>query len=185
MARKVTVNLFDDKRAKTTGIPIEVVARELRLWPAILNRPEELRRKFVHWLDRAKYDLATVWEWEYKTYRVFKHGYLIQDQIETIINRLAGDGNEDVTIGIVEIAHELDLGTNVQGGSLFRTIYHNIKSSRLPTLADTNYWTGYLTADNERHEAGLTDETDRTAPILPSVYGRIFKSNFDHETDGQ
>ena len=174
MARKLTISTLDLETAKTIGLGIRDAAIQLDVWRKYWDS-SELVEKFVLWLEHAKYRLSPLFIGNEKFHRIYKTGYTIQDQINAIITRLAGDGNDDVRVPIKEIAKHLDLGPEIKGENLLRTIYHNLDSDRL-LHEDTNYWTQYLSKDNTAHT--------HYPPGLDSELHNIFKSRFNKETDG-
>ena len=101
MARKISLTLLDQETAKTTGWSLRYAATQLGVWR---DKTEgELHRHFVHWLDKTKYDLSVVFEYPWKTYRIFQKGYTISEQIATAVTATAGEGNDDVEIDFREV----------------------------------------------------------------------------------
>lgn len=175
MTRKLTLSTFDFRDAETVGVDLIDAAIQLGLWDKHLDSVT-LEEKFVLWLNRDNYRLSTIHLRHGKIRRIYKKGYTIKDQINTIITTLAGEGNEDFKVTAKEIAKHLDLGPVVKGEDLHRTIYHNIDFERLPA-GSTNYWTQYLSRDSVAKSYW--------PPALSSEDHNIFKSRFNRETDGQ
>ena len=174
MARKITLSLLDQSAAKTVGWSLRYAADQLGVWR---DKTEgELHRHFVHWLDRTKYDLSVVFEFPWKTYRIFKKGYTITEQIATAVAAVAGEGNDDVEI---DYRHVLKRVNFVKEGALeqdvHRTFFHNMNTGLLPLNSDHNYWTAFLTADNEG--------TATYPPVVPSSLAKVFKARFDADAE--
>ena len=118
----------------------------------------------------------TVWERKQKTWRLFLAGYSINNQITTVINKLAGDGDDDVAIDYRSILALVNFRNENQDDDDFRrTFYHNMSSSLLPESADHNYWTKFLTDD--------IDGIATHPPTIPSAHGKVFKAGFDADTE--
>ena len=120
--------------------------------------------------------MSPVWESGNKTYRIFKKGHTVHEQIATAIAEIAGDGNDDVEI---DYRHVLRRVKFVKDGArdqdVRRTFYHNMSVSSLPELTDHNYWTEFLTEDNEG--------TASYPPVVPSSISKVFKTGFDANTN--
>lgn len=173
MARKITLTMLDQKVAKTTGWSLHYAADMLGVRRD--RNEQELREFFILWLDRNKFDIAPVWKRGEKQYRVFKKGHTPHEQINTAVAKLAGSGNEDVEIDIRDVLKEVKFADRYDyGNDAYRTFYHNMSVSLLPELADHNYWTQFLTEDNEG--------TAIHPPVVPSSHGKVFKAGFDADT---
>ena len=172
--RKITISFFDRLLVRRTGLPLTEAATQLGIWK---NKTEsELKKYFTHWLDINKFRLSAVWTNRTKGWRLFEAGYSITEQLDTAINKLASETTEDISLdwhhvmAVTQFFREAKLQTQ----DSYLTFYSNIRSSWLPTLADTNYWTTLL-ADPKFNE--------RTAPpILPSALGTVFKAGFNADT---
>ena len=174
MARKITLTFLDEKVARTSGWPLRYAARQLGIWPDKTNH--ELYRYFVHWLDQSKYRLSTVWRNGRKLWRIFLVGYTPNEQITTAVNKLAGDGNDDVVIDYRRVLDRVQFRFKGQTDDDFRrTFYHNMSSSLLPESGDHNYWTKFLTDD--------IDGIATHPPTIPSAHGKVFKAGFDADTE--
>lgn len=173
-ARKLTISILDLKAAETVGVELIDAAMQLGVWEKYWDSVK-IEEEFVKWLDHTKYRLSTIVTKRSKFRRLYKTGYTIKDQINRIITELAGEGNADAVISVKEIAKQLDLGPDIKGEDLIRTIYHNLDSNRLPAN-ESNYWTQFLSKD-------AVAET-HLPPAFESEYPKIFKSRFNKETDG-
>ena len=141
---------------------------------------EERLELFVRWVDKNKYDTSYVWHERRRMKLVFRRGYTISNQIDKIMEDIAGDGNDNVVVSFHEVFSRMesnwhyDFTEEQRRNGLWRTIFHNLNTKWLPTNEDQTYWTQYLAKDNE-------DPTysSFTWPLLPSVQSRIYKGGFD------
>ena len=173
MARQIKLTLLNDEVAKTTGLSVWQFTTALGIWDGLSEN--ELHRRFLHWHDRNKYTIASVWRQKKRYKLIFKTGHTPKDQINSAIELVAGDGNENVRVDFREALKHVKFKVYDQTDEdLHRTFFHNLDSKWLPTNADSTYWTQYLAQDNE-------DPTYSSfaLPLLPSVRADIYKAGFD------
>lgn len=184
MTRKIELTaVLEEHMAKTRGVGVDYFTTELGIWT---DKTEAERLElFSRWVDKNKYDTSYVWYKGRRIKLVFRKGYTVSNQIDEIMEDIAGDGNDDVVISFHEVLHRFaskwphyDVYELHQRNDLLRTIFHNLNTKWLPTNEDQTYWTQYLAKDNE-------DPTysNFTWPTLPSVQSRIFKAGFDPNAD--
>ena len=184
MTRKIElIAVVNEHLAKTQGLSVNAFTTDLGIWEG--KSEEELLELFTRWADRNKYQTAYVWDKRKRWKLIFRTGYTISDQIDSIMEEIAGEGNDDVTVSFHEVLFRMkpkwphhDFNEEQQRNGLWRTIFHNLNTKWLPTNADQTYWTQYLAKDNE-------DPTylNFTWPLLPSVRSRIYKAGFDPDAE--
>ena len=175
--KKINITFLDEEAARTIGWPLQYAARALGVWPD--KGDESLHRHFVHWIDRSKYDLSTVWEKGKRTWRLFQSGFSIAEQIDNAVSLLTEPlsySDNDITIGFDSILNRVSFRNGNQNDEDFRrTLYHNMSSSLLPELNDHNYWTKFLTDDIN----GIATHP----PAIPSAHSKVFKAEFDADAE--
>ena len=185
MTREIELTaVVDEYLTKTQGLHIDAFTTDLGIWQ---DKSEEKRLElFIRWVDKSKYDTSYVWYGRKKWKLIFRVGYTISDQINSIMNELAGEGENDVMISLYEVFSRMKSnypysvsGTGERNG-LWRTIFHNLDTKWLPTNEDQTYWTQYLAKDNED-----STYSNFIWPSLPSAQSRIYKAGFDpNNVDG-
>ena len=183
MTRKIELSaIVEERETKTRGLGIDSFTVDLGIWT---DKTEEERLElFVRWVDKNKYDTSYVWHERRRMKLVFRRGYTISNQIDKIMEDIAGDGNDNVVVSFHEVFSRMESNWHYdfieaqRRNGLWRTIFHNLNTKWLPTNEDQTYWTQYLAKDNE-------DPTYRnfTWPLLPSVQSRIYKAGFDPNAD--
>lgn len=166
--RKITLTFLDDDFAKTQGWPLHYIGLQLGIWE---DRTEnEVHNLLQNGLDTDKYRLSTIWIRGKKTARVFAAGYSIREQIDTVMERLAGDGNEDVEITFFSLVEAVGFHTQGQtGNDIWKTILHNIDPK----------WFGSLQDKNKLSQFNSEEEPASRLPLLPSAQEKMFRSGFD------
>ena len=177
----VELVFFDLKRAQTVGWSITDAIYHLGLQDEWANRTYAHRYNLFSTLtDPDKFGISTVWSYaerdhqEYKgqklpeeTFRLFAKGFTIREQINTIMEELAG-GSSDIMISFsmvephIKFRHE---GQNYD--QLMRTFYENFDKKWFANLEDKNFMSQFVPTD----ETGL--------PILPSARGKVFRAGYD------
>ena len=176
--RRITLTTLPDSVAKSHGLHIGAVTQLLGLWTSGLT-DDQLHERFILWSDRNKFLISPVWYRNVRHRLIFKKGYSVTEQIDNEINRLAGDGNDDVQLDIRELTNLPFRTDNQTDTDVLRTVCHNLNTSRLPTNEDSTYWTQWTTSDTENGYSSFS------MPILPSTIPSIYKSGFDPNTHGQ
>lgn len=172
MTRKITLTFLDTRKAKTVGLSLREFAIQLDLWH---DRTEaEIYNLLQNGLDTTQFQLSWVWYNGVKTARVFLKGYSIREQIDTIMEKLAGDGNQDVVISFFDLLPHIKFRfeenfVKQPEGELWWTILHNINPKWLGSLTDKNELSSHIGS-----EGGLG-----ILPNLPSAKEQVFRSEFD------
>jgi len=176
VARHIYVVIHPEDQLKTTGVGVDFFTKEFGYWRR--QTDEERLEKFKQWVDKTKYDLSVLWINGEKEHRVYKKGFTIRDQIDTLIEEIAGDGNDDTEIDFRQIIDHKNLKFKdpyQTARDHRRTFRHNLNSKWLKT-EDTNIWSQTLASDL----AG-TNKEDVEYLILPSFKDGIYKAGFDPE----
>ena len=178
MARKIELTtITNEELARTQGLHVSAFTTELGIWKG--ESEEELLERFIRWADISKYRTAHVWKEKKRSRLIFRTGYTILDQLNSIIEELAGDGEDDAIISFHEVFGRVKFRSLEQSDEdVQRTVFHNIDTKWLPTTEDQNYWTQYLSEDNSDPSYQYFKW-----PLLPSVQSRIFKPRFNPNTD--
>lgn len=172
MARKITLSFLNTDKAKTVGLSLREFAVQLNLWH---DRTDvEINNLLQNGLDTTKYQLSWVWFGGDKTARVFLKGYSIQEQLDTIMEELAGDGSQDVAISFFDLLPHVKFRFEVnfveqKDDDLWWTILQNINPKWLGSLTDKNSLSSHI------GDAELRG----TLPNLPSAEGQVFRVGFD------
>lgn len=166
--RKITLTFLDINTAKTIGWPLRYFARQLGLWR---NRTDvEVHNLLQNGLDQTKFRMSVIWEDNKRTFRVFKAGYSIGEQINSAMETLAGEGNDNVEVEFFKLVRHVHFRLPDQDDRDFwRTITHNLNPKWLGTLQDKNYLSQFKSERGEHPRL----------PLLPSAHGKVFRSGFD------
>lgn len=181
----IEISFLAMKRAKTVGWSVNDTVAYLKLdkneWK---DRSYAQRQNLlINLLDPEKFGHSTVWSHEdrnkypkddtiyEKSIRVFVKGYTIREQLNTIMEELAGDST-DVVIPYEKVFSWSLSNLSHQGQSyqqLERTILKNLDPKWLTTTEDKNYLTGFTPRN----------DNDEPVPFLPSTRGKVFRAGFD------
>ena len=173
MANNIELTLIHSE-AKTRGVDAVFLAASVNEWKS--KTDEELKKLVLAHVDKSKYRDAYVWANDMKILRFFEVGYTPTDQLDGLIELKAKETGSNIVsfyvlfdfIKKIFSAHNL----TQRDRDFWRTVFHNLNTKWLATNEDRNYWTQYLTEDNE-------DYSKFKMPVLPSSASRIFKAGFD------
>ena len=127
---KIAVTFLDQESAETVGWPLQYAAIQLGVWQG--KTEEELYPLFDRWLNRNTYDLCAVWEKGKKTYRIFRRGFTISNQIDTAMVVTASCGHTEVDFRKV-LEHVKFRQRGVSESDIWRTFCYNMRKNWLPT----------------------------------------------------
>lgn len=186
MARKLELTFLDLEKVRTVGWMVNETAQYLGLLENEWKDHSYAKRQnlLVNLLDPTKYVTSIVWGVretdaiskvpKQKTLRVFAKGYSIQDQINTAIEKVAGDGNDDIKITFhsllphIKFRHEF-LGIEQSEADLYQTFLTNLDPKYLKTNNDKNFLTQHIEDPKFRD----------SLPILPSIRGDVLKAGYN------
>ena len=172
MARKITLTFLNSEKAKKEGLSLREFAVQLGIWS---DRTDiEIHNLLQNGLDTTKYRLSDVWYQGVKTARVFMKGFSISEQLDTIMEDLAGGGSQDVSISFYDLLPHIQFRFHrnfiaQNDNDLWWTILHNLNPKWLGTLADKNNLCQHI---GDIHLRG-------SLPNLPSTESQVFRSGFD------